>query len=412
MDCFVPGRVLLAPQEFGIAEMAGRLAEEIGLPFSIEFGVGEIIERYPERRRLAERRLSKSFPLPVVGRVPEGAEQDAAARLSSLKMIGAACPDYRLNMSAPMTINAVAVDRAVKGINALPPSPFCGGSAVVGILDSGVDAGALNDSARLFGVQFDVTDPYDRGERPTDRVGHGTLIAVIIQNLAPAAELVSVKVSGGTSSLSGAVAGLYLAAENGCNVINMSFSVSCDVRRCGVCKTPSGSPASVPQMAYFFDRFRHANPDCVLIAAAGNRAGYREPPVAMPAVFSGVIAVGQCNDTATGPAENSLYGEVPIDRYFLAPGGSRDLTDALATIQPYSQVEALYGTSFSAAFASGVASRYVCGYYGGACSGGESEGLSLPDYVLQQMTMAAGRAWPQFRPDLHGLGALRYHNAP
>jgi len=239
-----------------------------------------------------------------------------------------------------------------------------------------------------------------------------TLVAAIIQSLAPAAELVSIRISGGTSSLSGAVAGLYLAAENDCNIINMSFSVSCDIRRCGVCKTPSGSTTSVPQMAYFFDLFRRANPDCVLIAAAGNRAGYREPPVAMPAVFSGVIAVGQSNDTGTGAAANSLYGEVPTDRYVLAPGGSRDLADAIATIQPYRKAEALFGTSFSAAFASGVASRYVCGYYGGECGGSGTGGLSLPDHVLQQMTKAADRGWPDFRPDLHGIGTLRYHYAP
>lgn len=411
MDCFLPGRVLLAPQEFGITEIESRIAEEIGLPFHIEFGIDEIVKRYSERRIFEGKPAIDRFPLPIVGRVPEGAEQDAAARLLKLKVVGAACPDYRVDMSAAAAINAPAIDRAITEINAMPVSPSCGSGAIVGVLDSGVDAGALTDPTRLFHIQFDVTDPYDRGRQPTDRVGHGTLVAAIIQKLAPAADLLSIRISNGSSSLSGAIAGLYLAAENGCNIINMSFSVSCDARPCGVCRTPSASPASVPQMAYFFDRFRQAYPDCVLIAAAGNREGYRDPPVAMPAVFSGLIAVGQVNDTGTGPSANSLYGEVPADRYVLAPGGSRDLTNALATVQPYSKSEALYGTSFSAAFVSGIASRYVCGYFGGECSV-ETEGLSLPDHILRQITKAANRAWPAFQPSRHGIGALQYRYAP
>ncbi len=411
MDCFLPGRVLLAPQEFGITEIEGRIAEEIGLPFQIEFGIDEIVKRYSERRVFAEKLAIDRFPLPVVGRVPEGAEQDAAARLLKLEVIDAACPDYRVDMSSAAAINASAIDRAIGEIDAMPASPSCGLRAVVGVLDSGIDASALTNPARLFHVQFDVTDPYDRGGQPTDRVGHGTLVAAIIQKLAPAADLLSIRISNGSGSLSGAIAGLYLAAENGCNIINMSFSVSCDARPCGVCGTPSGSPASVPQMAFFFDRFRQAHPDCVLIAAAGNREGYRDPPIAMPAVFSGVIAVGQGNDAGTGPSANSLYGEVPADRYILAPGGSRDLTNALATVQPYSKPEALYGTSFSAAFVSGIASRYVCGYFGGECSLGTG-GLSLPDHVLRQITKAADRAWPAFQPDRHGIGTLRYSYAP
>lgn len=107
----------------------------------------------------------------------------------------------------------------------------------VAIVDTGVehDHPAL-DGAAKDGVIIELDEQEVSGYRaiadnpPHDVAGHGTACAGIIHQIAPEAELVSVRVLG--SNLRGRAyviaGGLDYAIENGMDVINMSLSTSSD----------------------------------------------------------------------------------------------------------------------------------------------------------------------------------------
>lgn len=104
-----------------------------------------------------------------------------------------------------------------------------GTGVIVAIVDSGVEGdhpavgGALTRSVRveLDGDETSVVD-----DEPLDVVGHGTACAAIVHGLAPAAEIVSVRVLGPDNRGKGAAfaAGLDWAIEHGAGVINLSLS--------------------------------------------------------------------------------------------------------------------------------------------------------------------------------------------
>lgn len=144
-----------------------------------------------------------------------------------------------------------------------------------------------------------------------------------------------------------------------------------------------------------------------MIAAAGN--GYRH--LAMPACFPGVIAVGAFDLESGQAASYSRYLHVPPERYVLAPGGRQDVGSAFAiplqaSFRPNS---GLYGTSFAAAFVTGVSARYFCSLRGGACAFEQHLPTGdLAAYLHSRLQLTADRAWAGYTPELHGLGLVRY----
>jgi subtilisin family serine protease len=105
----------------------------------------------------------------------------------------------------------------------------------VAVVDTGIehDHPAVGDSVRGgVVVEWDETLEdklrYDPDEHPLDVAGHGTACAGIIHELAPEAELYSVRVLG--TNMSGRAwqfgAGVNWAIENGMDVVNLSLSTS------------------------------------------------------------------------------------------------------------------------------------------------------------------------------------------
>ena len=144
-------------------------------------------------------------------------------------------------MSMPAWSGAFAPD-ALTETEALPlPSPtreWAFGSATgrgvkVAVVDSGVDA----DHPRVGGVAGSVAIEADPGsasgfkavEGPhEDLVGHGTACAGIIRQIAPEAEIYSVRVLGSNLKGKGSLffAGIRWALDSGMRVVNMSLSSS------------------------------------------------------------------------------------------------------------------------------------------------------------------------------------------
>jgi subtilisin family serine protease len=151
-----------------------------------------------------------------------------------------------------------------------------GGGVTVAIIDSGVDGAHPAVGGRL--VASVKVEPGEAGpvvvEDPErlDVVGHGTACAGIIHALAPAADLVSVRVLGPDNRGKGAIfaTGLEWAIEHGATVVNLSLS--------------SRSEALMAAFHDLADRAYFAN---VLLVCAANNV----PGPSYPSLFASVVSV-------------------------------------------------------------------------------------------------------------------------
>jgi subtilisin len=151
-----------------------------------------------------------------------------------------------------------------------------GSGVLVAVIDSGVDGshpavgGRLVESVRVeLGQDGPVVVP---DPEALDVVGHGTACAGIIHELAPGADIVSVRVLGPDNRGKGAVfaAGLEWAIERGAAVVNLSLS--------------SRSEALMGVFHDLADRAYFAN---VLLVCAANNV----PGPSYPSLFASVVSV-------------------------------------------------------------------------------------------------------------------------
>jgi membrane-anchored mycosin MYCP len=214
-----------------------------------------------------------------------------------------------------------------------------GQGVTVAVVDSGVDF-----SPQLAGrvSAIDLT-----GQGPRDCVGHGTAVASLIAatdarargipfyGVAPAARILSVKVNTGETGVSQLLAqGIRDAAAAGAQVINVSV------------QTAASSPALRAAVAFALRR------DAVVVAAAGNdNPGSGTGPY-YPASYPGVLSVGAVGQSGALTAYTDKKTTVSVT----APGSS------IASAWPGGYNPASQGTSFAAAFVSGVAALVRAAY--------------------------------------------------
>jgi hypothetical protein len=410
MECFYPGRVLVGPgiESGGPRSLTEFLRGELGGDFDFEFGVEEILAHH--NLKMPDSRAGRT--LPFVGRVPEGAEMEIAQRLAHFPQdrVAAATPDYLVRPNAPVTVNQTVLDQVIAKMRAKPGGSQCGSDCTVGILDSGIDPKLVSVPSSVHQKQYDTLAPSGGGTALSDTVGHGSLVARIVNAVAPAAKLISVKTFDQTGTISNVIAGLYLAHAAGpCDILNLSLKVSCDPDACAVCGTPGAATINIGQLGYFFRTFMQAAPNSVLVAAAGNSVSH----LTLPAAFDDVIAVGSFDYGARAPI--SLYKHVPSVRYVLAPGGQNAQGQAFAWRAGFAGPQFMYGTSFAAAFITGFAAKVVCSWKGGAKCGTSLQakpalppGASLLATVLAEIDVRADKTWAGFQTPLHGLGAVYF----
>ncbi len=214
-----------------------------------------------------------------------------------------------------------------------------GRGVTVAVVDSGVDF-----SPQLAGrvSAIDLT-----GQGPRDCVGHGTAVASLIAatdarprgipfyGVAPAARILSVKVNTGETGFSRLLAqGIRDAAVAGAKVINVSV------------QTAVSSPALRSAVAFALRR------DAVVVAAAGNdNPGSGAGPY-YPASYPGVISVAAVDQSGTLTSYTDRKTAVSVT----APGTN------IASAWPGGYNPASQGTSFAAAFVSGVAALVRAAY--------------------------------------------------
>jgi membrane-anchored mycosin MYCP len=223
-----------------------------------------------------------------------------------------------------------------------------GGGVTVAVLDSGVDANPQFGRRVTIGPDLAGTSPAGiRGSVPrgADCLGHGTAVASIIAaapvpgieftGVAPAARILSVKISN-TYTFPAMVTPQAIrdAVALGAGVINLSLA----------------SPEDVPALRSAVESALRRN--VVVVAAAGNDvgpSGVNGTGPFYPAAYPGVLSVG-----AVGP-DGALAGFsdrlTPVA--VTAPGVN--VTSAYPGVFPDAYDPVDNGTSFAAAFVSGVA---------------------------------------------------------
>lgn len=150
-----------------------------------------------------------------------------------------------------------------------------GAGVLVAIVDSGVEGshpavgGALRESVR---VELDGDNAVVVNDEPLDAVGHGTACAGIIHDLAPRADLLSIRVLGSDNRGKGRAfaAGLQWAIERGAAVVNLSLS-----------------SRSEPLYGTFHDLADRAYFANVLLVCAANNVAV----ASYPSLFASVVSV-------------------------------------------------------------------------------------------------------------------------
>jgi subtilisin family serine protease len=157
--------------------------------------------------------------------------------------------------------------------------------------------------------------------------GHGTMTAGIVHLVAPTARIMPLKAfrADGSSNLSDIIRAIYYAADNGANVISMSFSLS------------QPSPGLQAAVQYALSK------NVILVASSGND-GLKT--LVYPASYGGVQGIGSSTNADTR-STFSNYGSGVV--MFAAPG------EGVITTYPGGNYAAGWGTSFSAPMVAGSA---------------------------------------------------------
>ena len=203
-----------------------------------------------------------------------------------------------------------------------------GAGAVIGVLDTIVDAGHPELAGKtLASVDLVARDPQVNVLTTGRSRGHGTFVAGVALLAAPEAKVLPVRVlnEDGVGSVATVAEGIRRAAASGAAVINMSLSTSTRSR--------------AMEDAVEYARRRGS----VLVAAYGNEG--QLAPAVYPADFTGVMSV-VATDQYDRRASFSNYGR-PADT--AAPG--------VEAVGPFAdrQYAIGWGTSFSTAWVSGQA---------------------------------------------------------
>ena len=217
-----------------------------------------------------------------------------------------------------------------------------------------------------------------------------------------------------SGSMGSLIAGFYLAeAEFKPDIYNFSLSFACDPEICEVCGNQRDATINTAQIRLLFQLLEEGRQGPaskpVLVAAAGNN----KKRISMPASFSRVFSVKAFDEESMAQEDYSVYQSVPKDRFILAPGGRREPESAIA-IRPdgsWDRKPTFFGTSFSIAFATGVAARYICSTKGiGGCTFGRT--ASAPEEYFELISEAfeksAAKPWEDYQASRHGMGLLRY----
>ena len=162
---------------------------------------------------------------------------------------------------------------------------------------------------------------------PPSAFGHGTMTAGLVHLIAPGARIMPLKAfaGDGSSDLFNIVRAIYYAADNGANIISMSFELT------------QTSPSLQNAIQYAI------NKNVIIVAASGNDG---QQMMVYPAGYNTVIGVGS-TDNQDGKSTFTNFGTNGV--FIAAPG------EGVITTYPGGNYAAAWGTSFSTPLIAGEA---------------------------------------------------------
>jgi len=274
----------------------------------------------------------------------------------------------------------------------LPPQSSGRPKVNVAVLDTGV----ASDTAFPVSPESRNLVSVTNVMAPTDDNGHGTVVALIIHDLAPDAEFRIYKVvdQSGRASEWDTLAALVAAAQ--ADIINLSLAFGLEDANCQICGRETGSARSAVFEMILADVLWR-NPNAIVVAAAGNQG---RPMLSFPARFGGVVAISSVTSHRV-LSSFSNYGDLdeagkPHDSRFALPGGESAAAAAESVGKFGPGTGHFEGTSFAAAYASGLIANAW-----GAPGYGSGQGL------VAALRQAADKGFPAYSQAQHGNGLMR-----
>ncbi len=210
-----------------------------------------------------------------------------------------------------------------------------GSGITVGVLDSGVYPHTDLQDNLVEGINV-----LDTTEDTVDTFGHGTRVAGLIaaasedaahMGMAPGASIMPIKCFEGQSTrVPAIVTGIIYGADNGCDILNMSFGLATNYQS-------------------VYDAISYAAGKGVLLVASSGNGGTNA--ISYPAAYENVIGVG----AVTEELERASYSQYNAYVDIAAPGncmGTTDMDGGYMTAEDtYNE---LNGTSFAAPMITGI----------------------------------------------------------
>ena len=282
------------------------------------------------------------------------------------------------------------------GLTAGSASPSAGVTKRVMVLDTGLDpASASTVAGRLNFVDYakrnDVTDDH----------GHGTAVTEIIRDLCPTAEFIIYKVADANGRASEWDTLAALAVESDAEIANISLAFGLEGGTCTHCGRESHSSRS----AVFENLVRqldNTGDGPIIIAAAGNES---LSELSYPARYQNVLAIESVNkakelseftNRATIDHEGKSHQNV-----FVLPGGEKLKSGTKPTeyVGTSSNGDEYYGTSFAAAYASGLIA---------ALWTESSHSADDRQQLLDHLRNNADQSLPNYNSATHGNGLMQF----
>ncbi|GAA1870790.1 S8 family serine peptidase [Pseudonocardia ailaonensis] len=254
--------------------------------------------------------------------------------------------------------------------------PQVGGDPLVAVIDTGVNTEGRGDDW-LAGLQNDgnkdLLDVFGDDQELDFAAGHGTFVAGVVQQVAPAAPIRVYKAlnSDGMGSEVAVAEAIVQAAADGAKVVNLSLGT----------RTLDDQPPVAIDVA-----LEVIPADVVVVAAAGN---YGDERPVWPAAFRQVVSVAALSATGQGSpwstrgfwVDLSVVGEGIVSTY--VQGQESAIIDPYPDTFPVAGWAVWSGTSFAAPQVAGLIARLML-----------AENLSAPE-ALQRVS-AVGVRRPDF----------------
>jgi subtilisin family serine protease len=245
-------------------------------------------------------------------------------------------------------------------------------------------------------AQKNFVDPAN-SQDTSDENGHGTAVALVIHDLAPTAEMIIYKVADATGRASEWDTLAALVADTGSHVINISLCFGLGDAQCRYCGRESMSSRSAV-FENVIGQLPGRSVAPTVVAAAGNQA---KNELSFPARFAEVLAISSVTSHRELSSFSS-YGDTDQvgnkhKKHFAAPGGESRGPNQEFIGNYGAGAKGLCGTSFSAAYASGVLANLW----------GEQGAGTPATAIVDILKRRADTAFPGYDSTRYGNGVIR-----